>query len=307
MTYDEKCRARGEWDRVRIPAARSGNMEIIHVEEPAGAKVMLSNPRNAMFGQKQDQSVTFDEPTTWHKLIEHDGDDAGVWMSDIPAEQHQHKEALSRVHGNVLVGGLGLGLTAGILTELYEDDTYLVIVEKNADVIALVEPWLPDNCEVVHADLMEWIKTPAAHEWIFDSAFFDIWQSDGEGTFFSTVVPLRQACLRLNIEDEDVHCWNEDVMRGQLSMGLHSRRQFMGFDDERSRQMKETLLTAQSGPSSIWTNWSLPYFRMVEDGSWSEEEATTAAQLYAGAYGRPRWLVSFRAALESYGLAVSAS
>jgi len=104
-----------------------------------------------------------------------------MWMSDTRDEQRDHNTALWRATGEVLIGGLGLGMVAlGIA--LKPEVTRVTVLELNPDVIALVEPHLraalvaagqdPNKLVIVNADVFEW--KPAKGQ-KFDTMWWDIW------------------------------------------------------------------------------------------------------------------------------------
>jgi hypothetical protein len=98
--------------------------------------------------------------------------DGAVIMSDTLDELADHEHFVATARGRVLVSGLGLGLVCSALAAKPEVDS-VTVVERDADVIALVSPHIPlDRIEIVHADVNEW-KAPKGAAW--DCAWHDIW------------------------------------------------------------------------------------------------------------------------------------
>jgi hypothetical protein len=269
---------------VSIPEGESGKIKVRHLVHAAGHVHDLATARTRIMGGDNGGSVSWSRPTVWHELSE---EGRGVWMTDLPIEQKQHYDALASFRsGSVLIGGLGLGVAAGILTKR-EQIRRIVVVEKSADVCKLVGPHagrrgflLPKNLTIVNADLFDYL---AAGEERFDRAFYDIWQSDGEGTFFKTVVPL----LKLSgpIVKRRPVCWNENVMRGQLWMGLTSRIEFLFMPDELKKGYNTpSLEESASVQDSIWHDWMVPFWKWVlekkPDRSRIEEEAKNYVAFY---------------------------
>ena len=100
----------------------------------------------------------------------------GHWlniMQDTEAEYSEHDWLMSRLSGDILIGGLGIGMI-NIPLLASSDITSVTIVEKNQDVIDLV--W--DNCPkddrftLIHADINTWTP-PEGSSW--DVAWFDTW------------------------------------------------------------------------------------------------------------------------------------
>jgi len=225
-----KTKTQRNWlSPLNIPEGEIGDYAIKHLLIPAGQKVMLNNFRNQLYGrQKGPHSLIYDVETRWHKLI----GPTGTWMTDLPVEQRQMEECLKGVNGRVLVGGLGLGLAASILAKKRTIKEVLV-VELSQEVMELVWPhtnkgrwdkrrnrWTSE-CIVkdLLAFLLEFDEEP------FDYAFYDIWQSDSETTFFDVVLPLLQ--LSKNKVKHPPICWNETVMRGQLFSSIQTRLLFL--------------------------------------------------------------------------------
>jgi len=96
------------------------------------------------------------------------------WMSDTPAEMLDHSYFVHEAVGRVLITGLGIGLCIHNLL-LKPEVKQIIVVEKEADVVALVAPHYKDpRVRIVHADAFEWkpAMMPGAK---FDFAWHDIW------------------------------------------------------------------------------------------------------------------------------------
>jgi hypothetical protein len=274
-----------------IPEGTVGEYHIQHMLVPAGHPVMMNNGRNAMMGgQKAPKTITFDEDTRWHKLT----GPTGTWMTDLPVEQRQHDTELKGLKGHVLIGGLGLGYAAHVLSQR-KSVSHVTVVEISPEVINLVrlhvkQHWHPKGkhrgwkVEIVQADLLDYLKNYQGTP--FTDAFYDIWQSDSESTFFGTVVPL----LRLSedkVKGRPV-CWNENVMRGQLRWSIQSREMTQrlidsGIAPDAYKNMRP--LWENDGTDSPWHNWSVPYFQWKKEAQPTDEQAEYMASLYVSQYG----------------------
>lgn len=102
-----------------------------------------------------------------------------VVMSDTPMERRSNTDAVARATGDVLIGGLGLGMI--LLPILAKPDVSSVtVVEHMQCVIDLIEPRIraaiPDyrqkSLMIAHGDVKTW--KPAAYQ-RFDYAYLDIW------------------------------------------------------------------------------------------------------------------------------------
>jgi len=265
-----------DWHILDIPEGKSGEYQIRHIHKDAGTCLDTANMRCQMFGQPN-VKLMFDHPTRWHELSY----EGGVWMTDLPIEQAQHDRELQEAHGDVLIGGLGLGYAATQLIRRPEVDS-VTVVEISPEVIELVQPHIDDEIIVICADLFEYLEglTPVPP---FDYCFFDIWQSDGEGTFFETVVPLRKLAQPW-LNDEDIICWNEDVMRGQLNMALQSRLAFLQHPLEGAKPLTIDMLCEKQ--NNVYWDWMIPYWKALRDGRFDKEDAGHYAQVYCELVGK---------------------
>lgn len=96
-------------------------------------------------------------------------------MIDTYAEVRDHREFLRKATGSVLMHGLGLGMAANACLRK-PDVSRVTVVEKSADVIALVAPHLArihgDRFEVIHADALAWAPKKGS---VWDVAWHDVW------------------------------------------------------------------------------------------------------------------------------------
>lgn len=277
---------------LNIPPGKSGDWEIEVKTEPPSVVFRTANMRCAMFGGQKSKKVSWPHETRWHYL-KHDG---GVVMSDIPCEHAQMASCIKGMKGRVLVGGLGLGLVATLLGNK-KPIKEVCVVEKEYDVIKLVQPYLERTraqcgpIVVRHADLFDWLRGYEGPP--FDYAFYDIWSSDGEGTFHSTVCPLYDLS-KGKVKHPPVN-WNEDVMRGQLLMGLNNRLLFMRpdaiekFGNVYSGQKGLPPLWENDGTNAPWHNWCVPYWKWWKETQPDTETAAWAAKQYTEIYGRWEW------------------
>ena len=139
-------------------------------------------------------------------------------MSDLPVELVQMQRELAshvRQGQNVLIGGLGLGLVANMVSE---KAGRVVVIERQREVIELVSPYLAKNVEVVQGDIMQAAKHVGTNGLgDFDVALLDTWQGTGEWVWQTEVVPLRRV---IGSSIKRVYCWQEQVMLGQVSQEL---------------------------------------------------------------------------------------
>ena len=273
-----------------IPTGQSGTFSIEHKIEKPGTSLSTASMRTMLMGGHDQKNISFSHSTTWHSLTEKD---AGVWMTDLPIEQSQTDNMLNgNVYGTVLIGGLGLGYAAQLIANQPQVDR-IIVVEQSQDVVNLVWKHLrfPKNttATVVVADLFEYLKRDYLdglddEDDTIDCGFYDIWQSDGESTFHNTVVPLRE--LSFTVVDGPLYCWNEDIMRSQLMMALHSNMVMLSNPFPGVRQMNLDELSVVNEEIGIWHNWKVPYYKAIKDKIF-ELDNEDAMSNYARFYGRP--------------------
>ena len=120
---------------VHLPEGKSGKMSLRHSDK------------------KRFDVVSVREGLLTGRLPQLYEEGMGLWIADIPIEISQHKEALVKMapRGNVLVGGLGLGIAATLLANMPQVDR-VDVVEINPDVIKLCDPHHP-KVRVIDDDL----------------------------------------------------------------------------------------------------------------------------------------------------------
>jgi hypothetical protein len=105
--------------------------------------------------------------------------DRGTIMSDTVPEVLDVLAFVTRLRGNILITGLGLGMAVHILRlpEFRKQVASITVIEKEADVIRLVaDRYKSRKVRVIHADAMEW--TPDRR---YDVAWHDIWDVNPTG------------------------------------------------------------------------------------------------------------------------------
>lgn len=106
-----------------------------------------------------------------------------LWMSDTDDERAWNQDVLQRSRGDVLIAGLGLGMVVLPIIEKAAVNS-VTVIERNADVVALVRPHLeafaaPGSAvklKIVVADINKWRPQPLGRSRrLFDAIYFDIW------------------------------------------------------------------------------------------------------------------------------------
>jgi spermidine synthase len=95
--------------------------------------------------------------------------DGQIMMTDAEFEQMTNVDFVREARGDVLLAGLGLGFVLG--SQVRKRCSSITVIEKSADVIALVGKHYP-GVKIVHADILTW-KPPADAR--YDAIYFDVW------------------------------------------------------------------------------------------------------------------------------------
>jgi len=148
---------------------------------------------------KMDQiSCNFDYPVV--KLTEN----GNTWMTDNPFEVESSLGAVEGARGDVLIGGLGIGL----LPTLIKDKVASIdIVELNQEVIDLVfHQVATEKMRIIHDDICHYLTSTEKR---YDFICVDIWPD----TFLPVwdivaVKELAQRCLK---PGGDIWCWLEEL------------------------------------------------------------------------------------------------
>jgi hypothetical protein len=131
-----------------------------------------------------------------------------VMMSDTPMEHRTNRPFIWSCFGDVLVGGLGIGM---VLMEIQdkEDVNSVTVVEKSPDVIEIVGEQLPLNHKVtiLQGDVFDFKPTQK-----FDVIYMDIWDSINSDVYHEEMKPLIARYRRyLKPKNENpnrhVSCW----------------------------------------------------------------------------------------------------
>jgi hypothetical protein len=158
-------------------------------------------------------SLNFGRPIDFHVLT---GNGCGIMASDKPDEIYIQFIAFHKMRGRVLVGGLGLGMAANMIAAMPEVES-VTVIEKEPDIIRLVDGNLDPKVGVVEADVFEYVNQVRRDQ--FDSAYYDTWYSTARREWGVSVVPLYRASRRSGINI--LGAWGEHEMVSQLASALY--------------------------------------------------------------------------------------
>lgn len=137
-------------------------------------------------------------------------------MSDTRMEKCTNSEFVEKAHGDVLIGGLGIGMIILAIQDNPEV-TSITVVEKYQEVVDLIAHQLPlnDKVKIVVADIFEYET-----EQKFNTIYLDIWNSINRDVWEEQMSPLRKRYRKMLVskkEDSDrfINCWAYEIARDE--------------------------------------------------------------------------------------------
>ena len=146
--------------RVNIPAGVSGNWEVAHYTN------QTTDNHWQLYLQMKQESFS-----NYTVLLRSDSD--MPVMQDSRGEYREHQWLWDNATGDVLIGGLGLGMVHEVLKN-NSNVTSVTVIENSQDVIDLVWPYCvkDETFTLIKADIETWTP-PQGSSW--DVAWFDTW------------------------------------------------------------------------------------------------------------------------------------
>jgi len=182
-----------------------GEFEIkIDVIPPLKEITVISARNWLMMGYKQ-LKCSFIEPRPLYKLFR----GKRLLMSDSPQEMFLQYECYKKAHGKVLMGGLGLGMSATLFAEK-ENVSEVVVIEISKDIIKLCKP-KNKKIRIINEDIWNFLKTT---EEKFDYIYIDIHYSTGCMEYIKTILPMRKI-LEKRFNGIQADFWGEEEMEAQ--------------------------------------------------------------------------------------------
>lgn len=135
-----------------------------------------------------------------------------VVMSNTPMEERTNRRFVVSANGDVLIGGLGIGM---IIMAIQDEPKVksITVIEKSQEVIELVASKLPfnDKVQIINADVFTW-KPEKGQK--FDCIYMDIWNWVNSDVWEEEMKPLkRKYCHYMKSKSESpkrfTECWAE--------------------------------------------------------------------------------------------------
>ena len=133
-------------------------------------------------------------------------------MSDTDMEQRTNLRFCSKAYGDIIIGGLGIGMIIMAIQDKPEVKS-ITVIEKNQEVIDLVASQLNFNekVNIICADVFEWKPERGVK---YDMAYMDIWNWINEDIYKKEMQPLKRKYERF-LRSKDINpnrfneCWAE--------------------------------------------------------------------------------------------------
>lgn len=135
---------------------------------------------------------------------------AEIWMSPTPFElYHMYLDAIN-VHGDVLVGGLGLGIAA-LFMDAREDIDSITIVEREPSIVELTRKYMESDRISIVCDTLEshCLSLAEKRAMPYDTAAIDIWTGIQES--FLKVHETHELVTPVLREEDGLRVWGQVV------------------------------------------------------------------------------------------------
>lgn len=133
-------------------------------------------------------------------------------MSNTNMEKRTNMDFCCNAYGDVLIGGLGIGMIILAIQDKPEVKS-ITVIEKNQEVIDIIAPQLKfnDKVKIICADVFEWNPDNGVK---YDMSYMDIWSWINEDIYEKQMKPLKRRYARfLRSKKENPNrynkCWAE--------------------------------------------------------------------------------------------------
>lgn len=172
--------------------------------------VTFRNADNPLYNLRQmrDGGELFLLPDGDYVKLEVNGE---IMMSDTAMERRTNEDFIRAAHGRVLIAGLGIGMVLENILDKPEV-TGVIVVEKYADVIALVRPkFKHPKLTVICKDIHQYNPPDR----MFDCIYFDIWPTINTDNLPEMTKLHRQfrRCLNRANKQAFMDSWLRDWLR----------------------------------------------------------------------------------------------
>ncbi len=139
-------------------------------------------------------------------------------MSNTNMEKRTNMDFCINAHGDVLIGGLGIGMIILAIQDKPEVKS-ITVIEKNQEVIDMVASQLNFNekVNIICADVFEWKPEKGVK---YDVSYMDIWNWVNEDVYEKEMKPLKRRYSRfLRSKQENPNRYNKCWVEYQARTG----------------------------------------------------------------------------------------
>lgn len=133
-------------------------------------------------------------------------------MSNTAMEKQTNAEFCAKAHGDIIIGGFGIGLIIMAIQDKPEVHS-ITVIEKNREVIEIVASQLElnDKVKIVYEDVFKWKPEKGKK---YDMVYMDIWNWINKDVYEREMLPLKRRYARfLKSKEENPNrynkCWAE--------------------------------------------------------------------------------------------------
>ena len=142
-------------------------------------------------------------------------------MSDTNMEKRTNYPFCLKAYGEVLIGGLGIGMIILAIQDKPEI-SHITVIEKYPEVIKLVGNNLPLNnkVEIINADVFDWKPSSGKK---YNCIYMDIWNWVNQDIYKKEMVPLTRKYSHYLVSNEIdanrfMDCWAKKQAKGGLRL-----------------------------------------------------------------------------------------
>lgn len=139
-------------------------------------------------------------------------------MSNTNMEKRTNMDFCINAHGDVLIGGLGIGMIILAIQDKPEVKS-ITVIEKNQEVIDIIASQLNFNekVNIICADVFEWKPEKGVK---YDVSYMDIWNWVNEDVYEKEMKPLKRRYARfLRSKQENPNRYNKCWVEYQARTG----------------------------------------------------------------------------------------
>jgi hypothetical protein len=154
-------------------------------------------------------------PGNYVRLIDKRTSFRDIIMSDTGMEKYSNLDFVEKAHGNVLIGGLGIGMVLAALLKKPEV-TSITVVEKELEIIELVgkqDVFQDGKIRIIEGDIFQFETDEK-----FNTIYFDIWSNICTDNWEGMKLLKRKFRRNLNKQDENrwIGCWKWDEVQWRV-------------------------------------------------------------------------------------------